>query len=316
MMRTVDDYFKHDQAIVESNAIGNGTRVWAFAHILSGARVGHDCNICDHVFIENDVVIGDRVTIKSGVQLWDGISLEDDVFIGPNATFTNDPFPRSRQRPAEFARTIVRAGASIGANATILPGLTIGRNAMVGAGAVLMHDVPANAIVIGNPAFIKGYVDALPVTAVKAVTADGGQGHRQAAVSGVTIHTRPQFGDLRGNLTVGQIGDGLPFPPKRYFLVYDVPGREVRGAHAHRTLEQFLLCVAGDCSVLLDDGTRREEVALNSPMIGLHVMPMVWMTQFRFSPDAVLMVLASAEYDRADYIEDYDEFLRLKAGDQ
>src|SRR5437763_8801479 len=144
-----EGYFKHPAAIVESNRIGARTRIWAFAHVLPGAVIGADCNICDHVFIEGDVRIGDRVTVKCGVQLWDGITLEDDVFVGPNATFTNDPFPRSRQRPTEYARTIIRAGASIGANATLLPGLTVGRNAMVGAGAVLMTDVPANAIVIG-----------------------------------------------------------------------------------------------------------------------------------------------------------------------
>src|SRR5687768_11070831 len=155
-------HFQHPLAVVESRSIGEGTRVWAFAHILPGARIGRECNICDHVFIENDVRVGDRVTIKSGVQLWDGIEVEDDTFIGPNATFTNDRFPRSRVRPDKYARTTIRAGASIGANATILPGLTVGRNAMVGAGAVVMHDVPPNAILVGNPAYITGYVDARP----------------------------------------------------------------------------------------------------------------------------------------------------------
>ncbi len=156
--------FIHEKALVESGAtIGAGTRVWAFAHILAQAVIGADCNICDGVFIENDVVIGDRVTIKNGVQVWDGISLEDDVFIGPNATFTNDPFPRSKHRP-EFPRTLVCQGASIGANATLLPGITVGRNAMVGAGAVVTKDVAPDAIVVGNPARVRGYVptDAAP----------------------------------------------------------------------------------------------------------------------------------------------------------
>src|SRR5690606_10028189 len=117
---------------------------------------------CDHVFIENDVIIGDRVTIKSGVQLWDGITLEDDVFVGPNATFTNDRFPRSKAYPEEFARTTVSRGASLGANCTILPGLTIGMNAMIGAGAVVTRSVPPNAIVVGNPAKIVGYVNTKP----------------------------------------------------------------------------------------------------------------------------------------------------------
>src|SRR5512133_3771920 len=147
-------YFKHDAAIVESQAVGDGTRIWAFAHVLPGASIGRDCNICDHVFIENDVTIGDRVTVKCGVQLWDGVTIESDVFIGPNATFTNDPFPRSRQRPGRFLRTVVKKGASIGANATLLPGLTIGERAMIAAGAVLTHDAPPNAILAGNPARI------------------------------------------------------------------------------------------------------------------------------------------------------------------
>jgi acetyltransferase-like isoleucine patch superfamily enzyme len=154
-----DEYFKHSAALVESEHIGARTRIWAFAHVLPGAVIGADCNICDHVFIENDVRVGDRVTVKCGVQLWDGLVLEDDVFVGPNATFTNDPFPRSKQPPEAFSKTTVRAGASIGANATILPGITIGRNAMVGAGAVVTEDVPENAIVVGNPGRITGYVE-------------------------------------------------------------------------------------------------------------------------------------------------------------
>lgn len=145
-------YFKHESALCETEAIGDGTRIWAFTHILPGARIGCDCNLCDHVFIENDVVIGDRVTIKCGVQVWDGITIEDDVFVGPNATFTNDPFPRSKVYPEHFGRTLVKKGASIGANATILPGIIIGQKAMVAAGAVVTHDVADFAVVVGNPA--------------------------------------------------------------------------------------------------------------------------------------------------------------------
>ena len=153
------NYFKHDNALVESGSIGDNTRIWAFVHVLPGAKIGADCNICDHVFIENDVVIGDRVTVKCGVQLWDGIQLEDDVFVGPNATFTNDPFPRSRHYLSEPKRTTVLAGASIGANATILCGITIGAGAMVGAGAVVTADVPDRAVVVGNPARIIRYLE-------------------------------------------------------------------------------------------------------------------------------------------------------------
>jgi UDP-2-acetamido-3-amino-2,3-dideoxy-glucuronate N-acetyltransferase len=149
-----DDVFVHPQALCESRRVGKGTRIWAFSHVLAGARIGSDCNICESVFIENDVVIGDRVTVKNGVQLWDGVTLEDDVFVGPNATFSNDPFPRSRQRPREFLRTTVRKGASIGANATLLPGIEIGAAAMVAAGAVVTQSVPPQTIVAGNPARI------------------------------------------------------------------------------------------------------------------------------------------------------------------
>jgi UDP-2-acetamido-3-amino-2,3-dideoxy-glucuronate N-acetyltransferase len=141
----------HEHALVESESIGPGTRVWAFAHVMPGAVIGADCNVCDHTYVEGGVVVGDRVTIKSGVYLWDGVRIEDDVFIGPQATFTNDPFPRSRQ-PFECPTTTVRRGASVGAGAVILPGLTIGERAMVGAGAVVTKDVPDHAVVVGNPA--------------------------------------------------------------------------------------------------------------------------------------------------------------------
>ena len=155
-----EPFFAHPDSRVETDSIGSGTRIWAFAHVLAGARVGSDCNICDHTFVEGGAVVGDRVTLKCGVQVWDGVTLEDDVFVGPNATFTNDLFPRSRKRPEQFVRTLVQRGASIGANATILCGVTVGERAMVGAGAVVTRDVPPLAIVVGNPASVTGYVDA------------------------------------------------------------------------------------------------------------------------------------------------------------
>lgn len=142
----------HPLSDVQSNNVGKGTRIWQCVVILPKAIIGEDCNICAHTLVENDVIIGDRVTIKSGVFIWDGIRVEDDAFIGPNVTFTNDKFPRSKEYPEEFLETIVEKGASIGANATILPGIKIGAGAMVGAGSVVTKDVKANSVVVGNPA--------------------------------------------------------------------------------------------------------------------------------------------------------------------
>lgn len=151
--------FIHSTSDVQTTKIGENTRIWQFCVVLPAAEIGESCNICAHVFIENDVVVGDRVTIKSGVQLWDGVTVDNDAFIGPNATFTNDKFPRSRQKPPEFLRTQICEGASIGANATVLPGVRVGVGAMVGAGAVVTKDVPAWSIVIGNPGRVIGYVN-------------------------------------------------------------------------------------------------------------------------------------------------------------
>lgn len=308
-------YFTHPEGRVESDEVGAGTRVWAFAHILKGARIGADCNICDHTFIEGGAVVGDRVTVKCGVQLWDGVTLEDDVFVGPNATFTNDPFPRSGRRPAEFARTLVRRGASIGASATLLPGVTVGAEAMVGAGAVVTRDVPPRAIVMGNPAVVTGFVHHECRSCVPDVRPIATQAATQAKtclIAGAGLYELPRVTDDRGHLSFAELGHSLPFAVMRYFLVFGVPGREIRGEHAHRMLDQFLVCVHGNCSVRLFDGDAGEEILLNRPDLGLHVPPMVWTTEYKYSPDAVLLVLASDIYREDDYIRDVDEYLALQ----
>jgi acetyltransferase-like isoleucine patch superfamily enzyme len=151
-MKDPGSVFIHDLADVASGDIGDGTRIWQFVVVMNGARIGAECNICAHVLIENDVVIGDRVTVKSGVQLWDGLRVGNDVFIGPNATFTNDRFPRSKRYPDKYLETTIEDGASIGAGAVILPGLSIGPGALVGAGAVVTRSVAPRSLVCGNPA--------------------------------------------------------------------------------------------------------------------------------------------------------------------
>jgi acetyltransferase-like isoleucine patch superfamily enzyme/dTDP-4-dehydrorhamnose 3,5-epimerase-like enzyme len=298
----------HPQAICEATRVGARTRIWAFAHVLPNATIGADCNICDGVFIENDVVLGDRVTVKCGVQLWDGVRVGDDVFIGPNATFANDAFPRSKEYPAEFVHTEVHDGASVGANATILPGVTIGRCAMVGAGAVVTRDVPPNAKVVGNPARIIGYVDDVRVE-TKAPTPAGIDYAALRMPNEVRLIDVPIHLDLRGSLAAAELADFLPFAPQRYFVVFDVPSQHVRGEHAHRECWQFLTCLRGSVTVHLDDGRVRSEVVLDNPGLGVVVPALVWASQFNYSQDAVLLVFASQPYDPSDYIRDYDEFL-------
>jgi len=308
------EFFIHPLSDVQTKQIGLNTRIWQFCVVLPNAKIGANCNICAHVLIENDVVIGDNVTVKSGVQLWDGMRIEDNVFVGPNVTFTNDLFPRSKAQPEHFLQTTIKAGASIGANATILPGLTVAEGAMVGAGAVVTRSVPPNAIVIGNPARIVGYNNTQLEENIKLQLANEKRKPPYmdtTAVRGVSVYRFPLIHDLRGNLTAGEFDQYIPFTPKRYFMVFDVPSKETRGEHAHRECHQFLICVRGNCAVLADDGVNRTEVLLDSPDKGLYLPPKVWGVQYKYSQDAVLLVFASHHYDSSDYIRDYSEFIKI-----
>jgi UDP-2-acetamido-3-amino-2,3-dideoxy-glucuronate N-acetyltransferase len=312
------NYFVHPKGLCDTPKVGTGTRIWAFTHILDGAVIGRDCNICDHVFIEEQVILGDRVTVKSGVQLWNGLIVEDDVFIGPNATFSNDRFPRSKQNQEALPITTICRNASIGSGSTILPGLTVGHNAMIGAGSVVTSNVQPNAIVTGNPARVVGYVD----TKREGTTfrTAGTSGDRfpsvaQTTVKGVALHRLKRVEDLRGNLLVGEFTRELPFVPARFFTIFDVPGAHVRGEHAHYSCEQFLICLRGTCSIVAEDGHHREEIVLDSPDYGMYICPMTWTTLYRFSTEAMLLVFASAFYDPDDYIRDYDVFLKAVTTD-
>lgn len=311
-MNSKDKFFKHPTALVATRQIGNKTKIWAFCNILEGARIGEDCNINDNVFIESDVMIGDRVTIKVGVQLWDGLRVEDDVFIGPNATFTNDKFPRSKKYPKKFLTTLLKKGSSIGANATILPGLTIGERAMVGAGAVVTKDVPPNAIVTGNPARIVGYVNT-PVNRPIQIDVESVSTKNKIGVRGVTLYKLPRFSDIRGDLVVAEFQKQLPFVAKRFFMVHNVSGEDVRGEHAHKKVEQLLVCLSGLLSLIVDDGQKSKEIKLTPMDIGVHIKPLVWSVQYKFSSDAILLVISSDKYDPREYIRNYNEFLKYVA---
>ena len=290
----------HPNALCESTQIGPGTRICAFAHILPGARIGADCNIHDGVFVDNNVLIGDRVTVRSGVQLWDGIQLDDDVFVGPNVTFASYRFPPGKQDPEPLNTIVIHHGACIGGDATILPGTVIGAGAIIGAGAVVTRSVPSNAIVAGNPARVAGYVDPKQKAISPLLSLSPAAESPSVVPIGVgraTLHHMRTVSDVRGSLSFGEFGREIPFTAQRYFMVFDVPSREVRGEHAHRSCEQFLICVRGNCDVLLDDGRERCELTLDRANLGIYVPPMIWGAQYRYSADAVLLVFASQYYE-------------------
>jgi len=299
--------FIHPLSDVQSHHIGEETRIWQFSVVLPSARIGARCNLCSNVFVENDVVVGDDVTIKNGVQLWDGLRIGDGVFIGPNVTFTNDRYPRSRQYPEKFAITSIHPGASIGANATILPGITIGRSAMIAAGAVVTRDVPPYAIVKGNPARISGYAHEKhqPEPAVKGIRLPGQQ------MKGVAFVNLTKASDLRGDLLAVELAQHVPFSVRRMFYIMNVPSYHVRGEHAHKECHQLLVCLQGAVTVSADNGSERQEWVLDRPEMGLHILPMTWATQYRYTDDAVLAVFASHSYDPTDYIRNYEEYLHL-----
>lgn len=293
----------HSLALCESQHIGENSTIGPFSHIVVGSKIGKACSIASHVLIENNVSVGDNVSINAGVQLWSGITLGNNVHIGANATFV---------RHQHDTTVVVQDGAIIGANATILSGITIGKNAQVAPGAVVVKSIPPNAIVEGNPAKITGYVNSLNSTQVTSPKSSFDKAINTTSISNVNVHFFPVYEDLRGCLSVGEFEKNLPFTPKRYFLVYDVMSSEIRGEHAHKQCHQFLICIKGGCSVVTDNGITREEIRLDSPNKGLHIPPMIWACQYKYTSDAVLLVFASEYYEAEDYIRNYDEFILEK----
>jgi UDP-2-acetamido-3-amino-2,3-dideoxy-glucuronate N-acetyltransferase len=296
----------HPAALCDSPHIGLGSNVCAFAHVLSTARVGENCKISANTFVDNQVTLGNRVTVLPGARLFAGTQLHDDVHVGPNVCIAHAPCVASIP-----ASTHVRSGVELGANAVIAPGITIGVQAKVLAGAVVTRSVPPHAIVSGNPAQIVGYVGA---TTTQPSKVPPSLEKRTGTVGAVNLHCLSEVEDMRGNLSVGEIGKDVPFSVKRYFLVYEVPNSEVRGEHAHKECHQFLIAVKGSVKVVVDDGCSREEFTLNRRNFGLHLPPMIWGIQYGYSADAVLLVLASHHYDANDYIRDYEQFLGALEG--
>ena len=301
-------------ASCESTDVGHGTTVGPFSHVADGASLGSGCVIGTYVLVDAGARLGDRVSVIGRTQLPEGVVLDDDVYVAAGVAFKNPRFPRGGRARDEPATTRVRARASIGANATLLSGVEVGTGAVVGAGAVVTRSVPRAAIVAGNPARIVGYVKADGADAIRPLRQEPAAGEppgtTDADVRGVRLHRFARVRDPRGSLVACELEEELPFMPRRYFMVFDVPGADVRGEHAHRECHQFMVCVSGSVHIVADDGERRQEFVLDSKDIGLYIPPMTWGIQYLYSPGSTLLVLASHPYDADDYLRDYGDFLR------
>ena len=308
-MSNKKSFFVHEKGLCESSEIGGNTRIWAFVHVLQGAKIGSECNVCNNVFIENDVVIGNRVTLKCGVQIWDGITIEDDVFVGPNVTFTNDKFPRSKVYPDAFPRTLIRKGASLGANSTILPGITIGQNAMVGAGAVVTHDVPDNAIVVGNPARIVKYVNKDEVVSstleLKKIEF-GDKSIIDSTVNGVKIHNLHKDIDLSCVSLSASVENIFTFSPKKISLKSGVISADIIEESACVYSCRFFVLLQGNVQVAVE-GCHASQRFVMEKLNGLYLPPMIWSKFSKFSPDAILISFNSEDRDD-DFISNYTAY--------
>lgn len=273
----------HPSAVIEARA-----------KVASSATLGCFVQVCSDAQIANDAIVEGLVIVPSNVHI------ASHAHVGCGVCFIT---PITKDKP-----TKIGAHASIGSHAVIGSGVSIGEGALVAPGTQIQRSIPSMAIVEGSPARIVGYVGA----GIVLESLDSGSAPIQATrVRGVKLHRMLRVVDIRGNLTVGEFDRSVPFTAKRYFMVFDVPSMETRGEHAHRACHQFLICVRGSCAVVADDGTSRQEFLLDRPDLGIHLPPMVWGIQYKYTADAVLLVFASHYYDSADYIRDYAEFRQL-----
>ena len=262
------------------------------------------------VFVEEGASIADDCAIVGPTQIWSDVRIGLKAILGANVVL-------EKSRSNDGQGISIGAHSRIDSGAVLCQNITIGDGAHVKAGAVVEQSVPANAIVSGVPARIIGYVESAPQGGLNVpgtIKAKGillQEGITPVGVGGVTLHHLKSVQDMRGDLSVGEFPKDIPFEPKRYFLVYNVPSEKTRGEHAHHACHQFLICVHGSCAVVVDDGSSRCEVLLDAPDIGLHLPPLTWGIQYKYSSDAVLLVFASHYYDAADYIRHYSEFLDI-----
>jgi len=278
------------------------------AVVHPGADIAANCQLGDYVVVYPGARLAPESRVDGFTQVWPGVHLEQGAQVGPGVTL---------ERGADGASSNIVLGAAcrVGAGATICAGVRIGAGAIVEPGTLVAQAVPPFAIVSGVPARITGYVENM---------ASGGNRHwhkqaefpqQQAVVrlgiGDVTLHRTKMVRDPRGDLSVGEFPKDIPFDAKRYFLVFNVPSEKTRGEHAHHKCHQFLLCVKGSCAVVVDDGRDRCEVLLESPDMGIHLPPLTWGIQYKYSSDAVLLVFTSDYYEADDYIRDYTEFVDI-----
>ncbi|MFZ4986411.1 MAG: WxcM-like domain-containing protein [Blastocatellia bacterium] len=288
-------------------------KAWTHSLIDPEARVADTAILGDFVIVSKGAFIGDGVRIHGFTQIWEDVRIESNVILESGVVL---------QRPlsADGKATIFRPGCVIGAGAVIRHGVTIGEGAIIRPGSVVEHDIPPYAIVSGFPARAVGYVESISSEVRSAwrlqATFPSTPATVPLGVGAVTLHRLKKVCDPRGDLSVGEFPLDIPFEPKRYFLVFNVPSENTRGEHAHRKCHQFLICVNGSCALVVDDGKSRCEILLESRDMGVHLPPMTWGIQYKHSKDAVLLVFTSEYYDADDYIRDYGDFIALTAGER